>query len=360
MYHHGNWTRGRLFFLFFVLAMCCLFGASMFHPSGRAEAASVSLAWDAASGVSGYKVHYGTASGNYTASADVGNATSASVPNLSDGTRYYFAVTAYDSSKTESDYSNEVSYGGSSSCTYAISPSSATFTSSGGTGSVSVTATSGCSWTASTGVSWATISSGSSGTGSGTVKYSVAANTGSSRTAAFTIAGKSFSITQASGTTSGTNYTLTVTKAGTGSGTVTTSPSGTTLASGTAVTLTATPATGSTFAGWGGDCAFAGTSTTCKGTMTRNISVTATFTTSSATSSYTITSSAGTGGSISPSGSVSVSSGSSKSFTITPKSRYAVRYVLVDGTSVGAVNSYTFSNVKANHTIKAYFRYVGY
>jgi hypothetical protein len=87
--------------------------------------------------------------------------------------------------------------------------------------------------------------------------------------------------------------------------------------------------------------------------------VTATFTAkTTTTSSYIISSSAGTGGSISPSGSVSVSSGSSRSFTITPNSRYRIRYVLVDGVSVGAVSSYTFSNVKANHTIKAYFGYV--
>jgi len=181
MYHQSNWSRGTSFLLVFVAAFSLILGASM----GSAEAASASLAWNAATGVSGYRIHYGTSSGNYTASSTVGNTTSSTVPNLNDGTRYYFAVTAYDSSGVESDYSNEVSYGGSSSCTYSISPSSASFASTGGTGTISVTATSGCSWSASTGVSWATISSGSTGTGSGTVKYSVAANTGAARTAAF-------------------------------------------------------------------------------------------------------------------------------------------------------------------------------
>jgi hypothetical protein len=70
---------------------------------------------------------------------------------------------------------------------------------------------------------------------------------------------------------------------------------------------------------------------------------------------YTITASAGTGGSISPSGSVSVTSGSSKTFTIAPGSGYHVSSVNVDGVSVGAVRTYTFSNVAANHTIKASF-----
>jgi type IV pilus assembly protein PilY1 len=71
--------------------------------------------------------------------------------------------------------------------------------------------------------------------------------------------------------------------------------------------------------------------------------------------SYTISASAGSGGSISPSASVSVSCGASKSFTISPGGGYEIFDVKVDGTSVGAVTSYTFSNVAANHTIAASF-----
>ena len=80
---------------------------------------------------------------------------------------------------------------------------------------------------------------------------------------------------------------------------------------------------------------------------------------STPTPSHTITASAGTGGSISPSGSVPVQDGSSQTFTITPNSGYAISNVLVDGQSVGAVRSYTFSNVRSNHTISASFYWVG-
>jgi len=73
------------------------------------------------------------------------------------------------------------------------------------------------------------------------------------------------------------------------------------------------------------------------------------------TTSFTITASAGANGSISPSGSVSVTSGNSQTFTITPNSGYQVAGVLVDSTSVGAVTTYTFSNVTSNHTISASF-----
>ena len=69
----------------------------------------------------------------------------------------------------------------------------------------------------------------------------------------------------------------------------------------------------------------------------------------------TITAQAGSGGSISPSGNLSVSYGSDSSFIITPSAGYHVADVLVDGVSVGAVTSYTFSNVTAAHTITASF-----
>jgi Fe-S cluster biogenesis protein NfuA len=80
-------------------------------------------------------------------------------------------------------------------------------------------------------------------------------------------------------------YALTVRKAGTGSGTVTSNPTGITCGSdcsqsynsGTAVTLTATPASGSVFAGWGGACSGGGTNSTCTVTMNQARSVTATF-----------------------------------------------------------------------------------
>jgi len=74
-----------------------------------------------------------------------------------------------------------------------------------------------------------------------------------------------------------------------------------------------------------------------------------------AINTYTITASAGSNGSISPSGAVSVNHGANQSFTITPAANYHVADVLVDGTSVGAVTSYQFTNVTADHTIVASF-----
>jgi subtilisin family serine protease len=83
------------------------------------------------------------------------------------------------------------------SCTYAINPTNANVAAGGGTGSVNVTTQSGCSWTAVSNAAWIHVTSGGSGTGSGTVNYSVDENTGSARTGTMTIAGEAFTVTQA-------------------------------------------------------------------------------------------------------------------------------------------------------------------
>jgi hypothetical protein len=84
-------------------------------------------------------------------------------------------------------------------CTYAISPASQSVNPAGGTGSVGVSSTSGCAWTAvSNATSWLTVTSGSNGSGSGTVGYSAAANTTtSSRSGTLTVAGQTFTVNQA-------------------------------------------------------------------------------------------------------------------------------------------------------------------
>ena len=73
------------------------------------------------------------------------------------------------------------------------------------------------------------------------------------------------------------------------------------------------------------------------------------------TTRYIIEAEAGWGGDISPDGRVSVSSGSDKTFRITADEGYEIADVIVDGESVGAVSSYTFENVRKNHTISVTF-----
>ena len=70
---------------------------------------------------------------------------------------------------------------------------------------------------------------------------------------------------------------------------------------------------------------------------------------------YTITATAGANGTISPSGEVTVAEGEDKTFTITANSGYHIKDVKVNGSSVGAVATYTFNDVAANATITVEF-----
>jgi hypothetical protein len=319
--------------------------------STTVHAAQVTLAWDrnAETNVEGYKVYYGTTSRDYDWVIDVGDVTSITITDLTDGFTYYFAATAYDTATPplESAFSGEVS---KNTCSYSISPTSTNFTVSGGTGSVSVTTQAGCPWTASSGAVWMTITSGSSGTGNGTVNYSISSNTGSSRTSGSTIAGRVFTVTQSGATT----YTITAT-AGTG-GSI--SPSGSvSVAQGGSQTFSIAANTGYQISSVMVDGVSQGAiSSYSFSNVTAAHTISATF----AVRTYAITASAGTGGTISPTGAVSLNHGANQTFTITPNTGYTVSNVVVDGSSVGAVTTYTFSNVMAAHTINATFSAISY
>ncbi len=73
---------------------------------------SITLAWDPSidPAVVGYQLYVGSVSGVYTSVIDVGAATTATVPGLTVGATYYFAVTAYNSMGVESPFSGEISY----------------------------------------------------------------------------------------------------------------------------------------------------------------------------------------------------------------------------------------------------------
>src|SRR5712691_6787593 len=97
-----------------LVLLACL---SLAFAATPAQAAQVQLAWDAplqANGtpipnLAGYKLYYGSQSGQYQTTVPVGMTTTYTVTNLSAGQTYYFAVKAYDSTGTESTFSNEVS-----------------------------------------------------------------------------------------------------------------------------------------------------------------------------------------------------------------------------------------------------------
>ena len=71
---------------------------------------------------------------------------------------------------------------------------------------------------------------------------------------------------------------------------------------------------------------------------------------------HTITGTAGPNGSISPAGQVAVRNNEDQIFSILPGTDSTIADVLVDGASVGAVTSYTFTDVTGNHVITASFQ----
>ncbi len=100
-----------------------------------------------------------------------------------------------------------------------LSSTSQSFGGSGGSGSIAVTLTAGCPRTVSSYLPfW--ISASVSGSGSGTVTYSVAANNGAARSATFSIAGASFTVTQSAGGAASCGFAGSVSSAGTYSGTL--------------------------------------------------------------------------------------------------------------------------------------------
>lgn len=142
-----------------------------------------------------------------------------------------------------------------------------------------------------------------------------------------------------------------------GSGSIAVSaPSGCSWSSsGSAAWITITAGSGS----GNGTLSYSVASNSDYNTRVGNINIaTQTFSVSQAASAvaYTITASTGSNGSISPSGKVTVNAGTSKTFTITPKRNYQIYRVLVNGASVGAVSTHTFSNIAGNQTIRAEFK----
>ena len=263
----------------FILALAIL---SNLFPSHIVSAAQLTLSWtDASDNEDGFGIERKTGtSGTFGRVASVStNVSTYTDPNLASSTTYCYRVNAFNSAGS-SAYTNEIC-GTTLAASFTLtlnrsgngmvtsSPSGISCGSdctevySGGS-LVKLTATPA---TGSTFANW----SGNADCSDGTVTM----NANISCTAVFNLI---------------TAYTLTVTPAGTGTGTVSSNPTGincgstcsTTLNSGTTVTLTAAPASGSTFAGWSGNCTTAGTVT-----MTGNMGCTATFN----SSGYTLTTS---------------------------------------------------------------------
>ena len=248
---------------------------AVFGASSLALAAQITLSWDpnSESDLGGYKVYYGTASRTYGTPIDVGNVTTYPLAGLTQGQTYFITVTAYDQSKNESSYSNEVS----GVATNPIQTAVITVTTSPaglqiGVDGTSYTAPQTFTWTVGSSHTLS-VSSPLSGT-SGTQYVYSSWSDGGAQNHSVTVPSSATTYT-ASFTT---QYLLTTAVSPSGSGTVTANPSATNnwYNSGQSVQVTASPGTGYSFSSWSGS--LSGSTNPGSVTMSAPRSVTANFT----------------------------------------------------------------------------------
>jgi len=301
-------SRSRLLIAVLILAAVVAGRASV-------EAASLSVTWTApttnANGtpltdLSGYRIYLGTSApscpgasfhtvSSPTAAPSAGQTVATRITGLGAGTTYVARITAVDTAGNESACSTSAS--GVAQPDFSVTPSTAT-----SFGSVAVngtvdrtftiqnTSTANITGSTSVGAPFSIVSGGSFSLAAGasqvvTVRFRPTTVGTFAGNVNFTASGDTISRAVSGASTAVAAVALTVTKNGTGGGTVTSSPTGITcgtsctaaLAVGTPVTLTATAASGSTFAGWSGACG--GTAATCSWTMSAATTVTATFNT---------------------------------------------------------------------------------
>jgi hypothetical protein len=301
-------------------------------PLPAANAAQVTLAWDKnlEPDIAGYKMHYGTASGRYDYSVNVGNSTSCNISGLTEGTTYYFSATAYNNQNIESDFSQEITYRPSSapdippdSLSEVIIDNGDQGTAFTGTWEVSTCPNpygedSLCSWDQG-------------------VAYVFEADVdGASRV---------FLWWTEHATMRCANVPVKI-------------YDGSTLLDTVEVNQQTNGGQWNELGEYVFNNGTARVAVVSEGGCSTGIDAMKLVfddEQSAPPSIYQITSTAGSGGKISPAGEVTVSPGSSAAYTIQPNSGYHIADVKVDGNSVGAVTSYTFKNVSTDHTITASF-----
>jgi hypothetical protein len=293
-----------------------------------AWADQVDLGWNQSidTTVIGYKVYHGTASRNYTDSVDVGNAVTYLYTGLSDTEAHYFAVTDY-SSTAESGFSNEL----------VCYPVQVSVTGSGQVTPGDIILAQGASqaFTIIPAAAYTISQVAVDGVSVGAVSQYTFSSLSAVHTLTAVFVPATYTITP----TAGANGSISPSAAGT-------------VNYGASQTFTVTPNTGYSVSNVTVDGASVGAVT--RYTFS-NISANHTITAVFSPITFSVYASAAGRGNISPSGNVSVAIGKSQTFELIPISNNKVSQVLVDGSSVGAGSSYSFSNVSGNHTILAVF-----
>ncbi len=340
------------------ILLSLLFLNIVLHLTPTAQAAQLTLSWDAnTTAPDGYRIFQRTEGTTYDYSFPVwsGTATSSIIDNLSEGNTYYFTVRAFIGDSESSD-SNEISY-----LINPVNQAQATLswdanaTPPDGYRVFQRTQSSTYDFSAPI---WSGTDTSYTVTGLATGEtyfYVVRAFTGETESLdsnEITFQGGTTTTTDTNtNTDTSTATTFTITAESTVNGAI--SPTGiTTVNEGSSQTFTITPSTGFHIDDVRIDGSSVGeVSSYTFDQVSSNHAISAFF----AETRYTITALSTGNGAISPLGSISIAANSSQTFTINADSDHIVSDVIIDGNSIGAVNSYSFSQVTANHTIEAIF-----
>jgi Domain of unknown function (DUF5666)/Viral BACON domain len=161
--------------------------ATSFTADGGAGTLAVTTTRDCAWSVS--------TSVNWVAIANTSGQGEASIP-------YTVAVNPVPVSRaadiTVSDATLQVSQAAAP-CRYSLSSQGTGVGSSGGTFAVDLTTIGGCTWTAQSDAAWLIVTSGASGSGNGTIRMSVDANSGAARVGHIQAGGQLYTVSQGAG-----------------------------------------------------------------------------------------------------------------------------------------------------------------
>ena len=126
--------------------------------------------------------------------------TSWPVPSdLMQGVVYFWRARATNGTITTAFSAVESFKAGGGLCSIVLSPTSVSAAASGGSTTITITTNSVCNWVAISNDGFIVLTSPSSGSGNGSLTFSVIANTGAARTGSVTISGQTVTVTQAAG-----------------------------------------------------------------------------------------------------------------------------------------------------------------
>jgi Putative binding domain, N-terminal len=125
--------------------------------------------------------------------------------DLTQGGVYFWRARATNGTVTTAFSAVESFKAGGGLCSIVLSPTSVSASASGGSTTITITTSSVCSWVSISNDPFIVLTSPSSGSGNGSLTFSVAANTGAARTGSVTISGQTVTVTQAPGSPASAN-----------------------------------------------------------------------------------------------------------------------------------------------------------